>query len=152
MSVRFGIAELFAAMFLHHLEKLFEQVVRVMRPRRRFWMVLNAERRDRAMLQAFTGAVVQVDMCDLDVVQIEAFRIDSEAVILRGDLHLLALDVENRMIAAVVPELQLVGFPAQSQAEDLMAQANSKDRLLPQHVAHALESVVKRLGICRPSL
>src|SRR5262245_37695634 len=150
MSVRFGIAELFAAMFLHHVEKLFEQVVRVMRTRRRFRMVLNAERRNRAMLEAFAGVVVQVDMRDLDVVQIETFRVDREAVILRGDLHLFALDIKNRMITAVMSEFQLVGFAAQSQSENLMAQTNPEDRLLPQHVANALDRVLERLRVARP--
>src|SRR5262249_47493876 len=48
------------------------------------------------------------------------------------------------------PELQLVGFTAQSQSENLMAKANPKNRLLPQHMTDALNRVFERLRIAWP--
>ena len=67
MSVRLGI-------FLHHLEELFKQVVRVVRAGRRFGMVLNAESRHGAVLHAFDRVVVQIDVRDVDVVQVQTVR------------------------------------------------------------------------------
>ena len=82
------------------------------------------------MLKSFNRVVVQVDVSHFDVVQIEALRIHGEAVILRRDLDLLALDVQNRMIAAVMSELQLVSPAAQRESENLMPEANPEHRLL----------------------
>src|ERR1051326_4356757 len=98
MSVRLGIP--------HQIEKLFEQVIRIVRTRRCFRMVLNAEGRHGAVLETFASVVVQVDMGDVHIVQIQTFRIDRETVILRRDLHLLALDIQYWMISAVMSELQ----------------------------------------------
>jgi hypothetical protein len=52
-------------------------------------------------------------------------------VVMTGDLHLAGLRVLHRMIAAVMPELQLVGLAAKRQTNQLMAQADAEDRLLP---------------------
>src|SRR5687767_3885722 len=91
MSVRLGIP--------HQIEKLLEQVIRIVRTGRRFRMILNAEGLDRAVLEPFTGVVVQVDMRDPHVVQIQTLRVDSESVILSRNLDLLAVDVQHRMIS-----------------------------------------------------
>ena len=53
--------------FLHLVEELPEQVVRVVRAGRGLGMVLHAEDRLRLVAQAFDGAVVQVDVRHLDV-------------------------------------------------------------------------------------
>ena len=75
-------------------------------------------------------------MCVMfDVVQVETLRVDGEAVILGRDLDLLALEVQHRMIAAVMAELQLVRLAAQSQAQNLMAEADAEDRLLTEQIA-----------------
>ena len=75
-------------------------------------------------------------MCVMfDVIQIQAVRIHGEAVILRRDLDLVALDIQNRMIAAVMSELQLVGRAAQSESQNLMAKTDPEDRLLPEQIA-----------------
>ena len=57
---------------------------------------------------ALDGAVIQVDVRDLDVFR-QRLGIDGEAVVLRRDLHLAGLELLDRMIRAAVPELQLVG-------------------------------------------
>ncbi len=85
MSVRLGI-------FLHHLEELFKQVIRVVRAGRRLGMILHAESRQRTMRHAFDRLVVQIDVRDVDVVEIQAVGIHREAVILRRDLDLVALE------------------------------------------------------------
>ena len=56
----------------------------------------------------------------------QAVRVDVVIVILRGDFHLACLVVEDGMIAAVMPEFELVGFSAEREAEELVAQANTE--------------------------
>ena len=113
MSVRLGI--------LHQLEEFLEEVVRIVRTGRRFGVVLNTERRHRPVLQAFDRVIVQIHVRNIDVVQVETLRIHSETMILRRDFHLLARDVQDRVISAMMPELQLVRLAAQSEPHDLMA-------------------------------
>src|SRR5262249_18542712 len=99
MSVRLGI--------FHHREEFLEQVIRVMRPGRRFGMVLDAERRNGTMLETFHSVVVQIDVRDSDIVHIETLGIHSEPMILCRDLDLIAIDVEHRMVSTVMSELEL---------------------------------------------
>ena len=51
---------------LHHLRKLLEQIMRIMRPRRGFRVILHAEQRQIPMPQAFQRLVVQIDVRQLD--------------------------------------------------------------------------------------
>src|SRR5262245_64646552 len=99
-------------------------------------MVLHTESRQRTVLEAFHRVVVQVNVSDIYILQIQAVRVDRETMILRCNLDLIALDIENRMLAAVMSEFQLVGPATESQAENLMAQTNPKHRLLPQQIAN----------------
>ncbi len=71
-------------------------------------MVLDAERGNGTVLEAFHRVVVQIEVRDFHFVQIEAFRVHGETVILRRNLHLVPFDVQDRMIPAVVSEFQLV--------------------------------------------
>ena len=58
---------MFTCVVLNQRDELLEQVVGVVRPRRRLGMILHAEHRPRAVTQPFDGAVVQVEVRDLDV-------------------------------------------------------------------------------------
>src|SRR5712691_11664253 len=72
---------------VHHVGEPMEQVVRVVGAGRRFRVVLDGERRPLAVPQALTGAVVEVDVGGLPSLTFDGCRVDSEAVVLRGDLH-----------------------------------------------------------------
>jgi hypothetical protein len=86
------------------------------------------------MAQAFDGAVVEVLVRHHEAVG-QRGRIDGVAVVLRGDLDLAGGAVEHRLVAAVVPELHLVGLAAEHVAEDLVAEADAEHRqLLRQHL------------------
>ena len=109
-----------------------------MRAGRGFGMVLDAEDGLAAMAEAFQRLVVQVDVREFDFVLVQRVGVDREAVIVRGDFDVAGDLVEHRMIRAAVAELQLVGFAAQREAEDLMAQADAEDRLFADQLAHLL--------------
>src|SRR3989454_2819536 len=134
MSVRFGIP--------HHVEEFAEQIVRIMRSGRSLGMVLNAESRNRTVLQPLARVVVQVQVGNIDVVQIQRFRIYRETVILRGDLDLLPLDVQHRMVSAVVTELELVCPASKREAKNLVSQADSEKRLPAQQVPDIPDRIV----------
>src|SRR5579862_9881481 len=106
--------------------------MRVMRTRGSLRMILYAEQRQIPMPQAFQRRVIQIHVRELDFTLRQRIRVDREIVIVRRDLNLSRLQLLNRMIPAVVPELQLVRLPAQRNARQLMSEANPKDRL-PSH-------------------
>src|SRR5437867_1863942 len=130
ISVRLGMGT--EASVPHHLEKLFKQVIRIVGAGRGFGMVLNAEDRQRAVLHSLNGVVVEIHVSDADIVRVQAFGIDGETVVLRRNLNLVALDIQDRMIAAMMAELQFVGSAAKGQPKNLMSKANSENRLLPE--------------------
>src|SRR6202521_5951748 len=101
------------------------------------------------MAEAFQGLVVEIDVGDLDVVLAERVGVDGEAMVLGCDLDPAVTQILDRMIAAAVAELQLVGLSAEGQAEELMAEADPEDRNLPDEMADVLLRVRDRLRIAR---
>src|ERR1043166_6571072 len=91
-----------------HLHEIAEQIERVMRSRRRLGVVRHGEHGLAAVAEAFERLVIEIDVRVLDVVLAERLGIDGEAVVLRGDLDAARAQVLHRMIAAAVPELELV--------------------------------------------
>src|SRR5258708_2919506 len=102
--------------------------MRIMRPRRGFWVILHAEQRKVPMAQAFQSRVVQVDVRQLNFTCRQRIRIYGEVVVVCRDLNLSSRQLLHRMIPAVVPKLQLEGFSAERNAGKLMSKTNPKDR------------------------
>src|SRR5271163_3218176 len=100
-----------------------------MRAGRRFGMILHTEQRQVAMPQAFQSLVVQVDVRQLDFTVGQRIRVDGKIMVVRRDLNLARLQLLDRMIPAMMPELQLESFSAQCNASELMSQTDSEDRL-----------------------
>src|SRR2546425_10574114 len=132
---------------LHQLEKLLEQIIRIVRTGRSFGMILNAECRQGAVFETFDRVVVQIDVRDVDVVQVQAFRIDGETVILSRDLHLLPLHIKDGMVSAMMAEFQLECPAAKRQTHDLMSQANSEDWFLTKESTDIVDGIFERLRI-----
>src|SRR5450755_4414522 len=109
-SVRFGMS---ALVLLHDRGEIVEQVMGIVRARRGFGVVLNAENRFTAMPQTFYRIVVQIQVRDFHVRVLQGIGIDTEAVILRGDLYLPRSVVKNRMIRSMVAEFELVGLASE---------------------------------------
>src|SRR5437016_10527569 len=76
-------------------------------------------------------------------------RVHREAVILGGNFHLVALKVQHRVVAAVMPELELISLSSKRQADNLVAEANSEDGHTAGEFPHGLGRVIERLGISR---
>src|SRR5947209_1206509 len=116
--------KLFLPLF-HHFAKVSEEIVRIVRPGTCLRVILNAEHRIRLVLQTRQCLVVQVSVCLLNVLR-KRVRIDIEVVILSRNLDLACLVIHDRVIAAMVAELQLVGLAAQRQPKDLVAETDSE--------------------------
>src|SRR5580658_7147234 len=110
-------------MLLHHRGELRKKVMRIVRARRGFGMILHAEKRQIPVTHAFVRVIVEVDVGDFDVARRQRFGIDTEPVILGGDFHLLVQKILYGMIRAVMAEFQFESLPAKSQTAELMAEA-----------------------------
>src|SRR5262245_48406751 len=141
-SLRFGIADQF--------KEFLEQIIGIVRARRRLRLVLDTECGYRPMLEPFDGVVVKIDVCNFDVAEIQALRIDRESVILRCDFHLPAFQIQHRMIAAVMSELELVCLPTESQTQNLVSETNPEDGFSPEKTPHILDRIFERLRISGP--
>ena len=72
-------------------------------------MILDGEDRQFTVTHPFDGAVVQIEVRDLNLGW-QAVGIDCKAVILGGDFHLLRRQVHDWLIAAAMAELEFVGL------------------------------------------
>lgn len=79
------------------------------------------------------------------------FAFERETVVLRGDRDATGCVVHHRHVDAAVTEHHLVGAPAQSPAEDLVAEADAEQRDAgAQHLPGDLDDMVGHRRIARP--
>src|SRR5215469_10584082 len=69
---------------------------------------------------------------------------------MRGDLDLARSQLLHRMIAAMVPELQLVGLAAERDAGELVSETYAEDGLASHEAADIVDRVGAGLGIAGP--
>src|ERR1051326_5513803 len=98
MSLRLGIA--------HQLREAVEQVADVVRSRTRFRVPLETERRAIGARQSLEGTVEERYMRRPQVAA-QGRRVYGEAVVLARDDDLAGVEVLDRVVRAVVPELHL---------------------------------------------
>ena len=105
-------------------------------------MVLHRVDRLVDVAQPFDGAVVQIEVRHPRGGR-QRVGIDGEAVVLGGDLDGAGVQLLHRMVAAAMPELQLVGLRAERQGHQLVAQTDAEHR----HAGvHQLANVVDGVG------
>src|SRR5262245_22835404 len=112
---------------LHGGDELFKKIATILGPRAGLGMVLDGEDRQLAVADALHGAVVQVDVRDLDARGLQPRGIDRVAVVLRGDVDPAGAQVLHRMVAAAVSERQLERARPEGAADDLVAEADPED-------------------------
>src|SRR5688572_9842979 len=89
-------------------EEAVEQELGVVRPGRSLRVVLDREQGLRGVLEAFDGAVVEVQLRHLNG-RVKVVAVDGVAVILRRDVNASGRFVTHRVVRPAMPELQLVG-------------------------------------------
>src|SRR5215472_11969017 len=79
----------------------------------------------------------------------QGLGVDGKSVVLGSDLDSLGAQVDHRMVRTVMAKVELVGLPAQGEAEDLMSEADTEDRFLSQHACDRLMGIRQRGWIAR---
>src|SRR5262245_12172339 len=108
-----------------------------MRAGRGFRVVLNTKGIERGGAQYFNTVDVEIHVRDFDPRR-ETLCSDGEAVVVAGDFHSSRGKILDRLIAAAMPKLELVRFPAEGQTQKLMPQTNAKDRDTAQKLLDVL--------------
>src|SRR5258706_149223 len=145
MSVRLGTPAL-----LHQLREAIEEIADVVGSWARLGVALEAERRPVG-----TGKTLQAAVEKRHVSGPQGGRqgrgIDGKTVVLAGDDHRSGIEILDRMIRAVVPELHLDGPGPGSESEQLMPEADAeRGNSGVDDFADRPDRVIARLGIPRP--
>ena len=143
MSVLLGIG----LMLLYEVIKTGEEIVAVMRPRRILGMILHAEKRIFLVLQPFQRLVIQIDVRDLDLSFRKRVDIHHKVMVLGGDLNLPGLKVHDRLVIAMMPELEFRGFPSERLPDHLMPEADPEHRNLPDQFTDRFHKIFHRSRI-----
>ena len=113
---------------------------------RRLGMILDREDRVLAVPEPLHGPVIEVHVGHLHRA-FEGIGVHCEAVVLGGDLHLFGGEVHDRLVAAVMPELELEGAPAHGQPQDLVSQADAEDGAPAHELPHDVRGVRDGRGV-----
>lgn len=111
-----------------------------------FGVVLNAHNGLQTMTQAFDGAVIEINMGNLDTGW-QGVGVNGKTVVLRGDTHPTGREIFDRLIPSPVAEFEFEGLASQSGTKQLMPQADPEDRLPADQLAQRLMSVAQSGGI-----
>jgi hypothetical protein len=91
-----------------------------------FWVVLNAKDWFLTMGDSRDSSIVEIQMGDINLIGRQGLRIQSEPMILARDLHLTGGTA--RMVQASMAISELEGGSPQGQTQNLMPQADTKQR------------------------
>src|SRR5258706_11339485 len=122
MSVRLGTLAL-----VHQSCEAIEEITDVVRPRARFGMPLETERRPVGARETLQAAVEQRHVRRFQIRR-KRVRIDGEAVVLAGNDDRSARQILHRVVGAVMPELHLHGLRTGGKAHKLVAEADAERR------------------------
>src|SRR6266404_5068872 len=134
----------------YQLPEFPEQRRRIMRARRRFWMILHAENRPAPVPHPLHRPVVQIHPVHAHLRR-QRIRVHREPVVLRRDFHPARRQVLHRLVRAAMPELQFERFAAERLAQYLVPQADPENRNPALHqITHRPHRITQRGGIARP--
>ena len=102
-----------------------------MRPRRGFRVILHRKCLFTFYAYSFNALIIQVKMGDLHIrILSYRLRVHTKAMILRGDLAFAGDHIFYRVIQAAVSVVHLKSRDIICQCQQLVAQANTKYRLI----------------------
>src|SRR5690606_8856921 len=125
------------------LEEFLEQIVGILGSGRGLGMVLNRVGRQAAVAQARHGPIIEVDMGHFDLGFVQGAGIHGEPMVLGGYLHLARAQILYGMVRAAMPELELEGFSAQEIGQQLVAEADSENRLHPEQGFDGIDGIIQ---------
>ena len=83
------------------------------------------------MAQAFQSIVIQIDVGLNDLGVLQRIGIDSKVVVVGRNLDPTGLHLLYRMVPAMVAKSEFVSLASEGEADQLVSQADAKDRRLP---------------------
>ena len=90
----------------HHLHEFTKEILSVVGPWRGLGVILDGKDGKFLMPHPFERSVIEVQLCDFDLIGIERVGIDRESMILRGDHDPTGLEVLDRLIGPPMAEFQ----------------------------------------------
>src|SRR5690606_3953299 len=103
-------------------------------------VVLHAERFGARSFKSLTAPIVQVKMTGLGDCA-KCVNINHKTVVLTGDFDAPGGQILHRLIQAAVAKLELVGACTKCAREQLVSQADTKDRLLTKKFLNHIDGV-----------
>ena len=134
---------------LYHLPEPPEDVRRIIRTRHCLGMVLDRKERQFHMLHAFFGAVIEVSVSEA-CLPVQAADIDAIIVVLRGYFDPSGEKVSYRVIASMMAEFKLVSSATHGEAQYLVTEANTENRLLAYNFLGIIDRIRDCFGIAGP--
>src|SRR6185436_8254959 len=114
-----------------------------MRSRRGLGVILHTKNPFGFVTHPLDCLVIKIDSIHDDIFW-QGFRIQRIPMILRRDLNFSTLEIFYRLVSAPMTEFELESLSTKRLAENLMPQANSKNRHASMHqFAHFLHRITK---------
>ena len=104
-----------------------EVVFRVVRAGRSFGMVLHGDDRQGAVAHSFDALVVEIDVSNFDLGR-QTVSTNSEAVIVRRDLHAASRHFFHGLIPAAMAEDEFESLGAKRASQQLMSETDAEHR------------------------
>jgi hypothetical protein len=120
---------------IHHPQETAEGAAGIVGSGRSFRVVLETEDGQGAVPEALHGAVRKVPVGHPQL-RGQGGLVHGEAMVLGGDLHLVGVQVEHRLVRPPVAEFQLEGAGPEGLAQQLVAQADAEDGQLADAGRH----------------
>ena len=136
-------------MELHHLHKFTEEILSVMGPWRGLGVILDGKDGKILMPHPFERPVIEVHLCDFDLIGIERVGIDRESMVLGGDHYPTGLEVFDRLIGSPMAKFQFECSSTKGQAQKLVTQADAKDRFLTHQLTDRINRIRNALWVAR---
>ena len=113
-------------------------------------MILDGEDGKVLMPHSFDRPVIEVHLCDFDLIGIERFGIDTESMVLGGDHHPAGFEVFDRLIGSPMAKFQFECPSTKGQAQKLVTQTDAKNRFFTNKLTNGLNGIWDTFGIPRP--
>ena len=101
------------------------------------------------MPHPFDRPVIEVHLCDFDLIGVDRFGVDTESMVLGSDHDPAGLDVFDRLIGSPVAKFQFECFSTKGQAQKLVTQADAEDRFFAHQLTDRLNRIRHALRVAR---
>lgn len=134
--------------FVNHFPKAGKEVIAVARACRGFRMVLQAHDRQPFVPQPLQCMIIEIDVSSLNIGRFVQHHM--KTVILGGNFNASGGQILDRMVAAVMSELELFSRSAEGVSDKLMPEADACDRKSVNQLPHQCDFSSQRGRVAGP--